>query len=109
MQVLVRICGKSPLACGLAFSILMTQGVGSAGAESGREIFETNCAVCHGIEGTAILPNAPHFLKGERMEKADDALLASVSEGLNQMPPWGALLKEQEIREVLTYIRSLAK
>ena len=109
MQVLTRRMRRGFSTCGLAVLLLTALSVGSAGATTGQEIFETKCAVCHGVGGTAILPNAPHFAKGERMEKSDDELLTNVFEGLNVMPPWKGILSEQEIREVLIYVRSLAQ
>lgn len=109
MQVLMRRMGRSLSACGLALFLLTISSAGPADAAAGQELFETNCAVCHGTDGTAVLPNAPHFAKGERLEKTDAQLLASVSEGLNVMPPWKGVLSDEEIREILTYVRSLAK
>jgi hypothetical protein len=36
-------------------------------------------------------------------------LFTSLSEGLNVMPPWKSVLKPEELRELLGYVRSLAK
>ena len=94
----------------IAGSLLMTLLlVGSAGASTGQELFETNCAVCHGVDGNPILPNAPLFSKGERMEKSDEQLLVSLSEGRNVMPPWKGILNQDEMKQLLTYGRSLAE
>lgn len=109
MQVLGWIVGKSYSPLAPVLFLLLILSVPPALAGAGQELFETNCAVCHGVDGTAILPNAPHFAKGERMEKTDAQLLASISEGLNVMPPWKSVLNEAEIQEILTYVRSLAK
>ncbi len=108
MLVLTRMTGRGPSTWGLLLFLLLTPSVGFADGTPGRELFESNCAVCHGIDGTATLPNAPHFSKGERMEKTDEELLASVSDGLNIMPPWKGVLNEQEISTLVAYVRSLA-
>lgn len=109
MQLLMRRMGRSVSACGLALLLLTTSRVGSADAAAGQELFETNCAVCHGSDGTPVLPNAPHFEKGERLEKTDTELLTSLSEGLNVMPPWKGVLSDEEMREILAYVRSFAQ
>jgi cytochrome c6 len=57
----------------------------------------------------SILPNAPHFAKGDRMEKPDALLISSIANGLNIMPPWKSVLNEQQISEILAYVRTLAK
>ena len=109
MQVRMRRIGRSSSARGLGLLLLTLLSVGAADATTSRELFETNCAVCHGIDGAPVLPNAPRFSEGERMEKTDAQLLTSLSDGLNVMPPWKGVLSEQEMREILAYVRSLAR
>ncbi len=109
MQVLTAVVGRGLSTCGFVFFLLTSLSAGSADPTSGWELFETNCAVCHGMDGSPNLPNAPRFSQGERMEKTDAQLLTSLSEGLNVMPPWKGVLNDQEMRELLTYVRSLAR
>jgi cytochrome c6 len=108
-EVLSRTKGRRGAASVLTLLMLVASQVESAHAAPGQELFETNCAVCHGIEGTPILPNAPHFAKGDRLEKSDDQLHKSIAEGLNVMPPWNSVLSEQAIDLVVVYIRTLAR
>lgn len=107
-KVLVCSKGRRGAATALMLVLLAAPYAGSAQAAPGRELFETNCAVCHGIDGTSILPNAPHFSKGDRLEKSDDELHKSIAEGVRVMPPWNGVLSDQEIDLILTYIRTLA-
>ncbi len=76
--------------------------------DSGQELFEENCAACHGDDGVSILPGSPNFAKGERLEKSDDELLKSINDGLNVMPPWDGVLSTKQMKACLDYVRSLS-
>lgn len=72
----------------------------------GREIFHERCAACHGIDGNAILPDAPSFAKGERLEKTDKELLESIRHGKGDiMPPWEGVISDKEQRDILGYVK----
>jgi len=96
------------LVCG--FALLVTgMGPGSAYAEgSGKDLYESNCAACHGDDGTALLPGTPHFSRGERLEKTDAELMVSIVAGLKIMPPWAGIMSEKELEDCLAYLRLLA-
>ncbi len=70
-----------------------------------RDIYHANCAMCHGYDGVPILPGAPNFASGERLDKPDPELLASMRDGRETMPPWGDVLSDGELLSVLTYTR----
>jgi len=79
--------------------------------DDARDIYQANCAACHGFDGIPMMPGIPNFSAGERMEKADQELFASVQNGKESesggipMPPWQGALSEEEILAVLNYIR----
>lgn len=91
---------------------------------AGANLYKKYCFYCHGPEGRgdgAIglgLPVRPADFVGdvERMKKSDDDLFQSISKGMHgttggeslQMPQWDLILKEDEIWDVLAYIRLLA-
>lgn len=91
----------------------------------GERLYNKYCYYCHGKEGRgdgAIgigLPLKPVDFVGdvERMKKSDEALFQSISKGIHrkiggeslQMPQWDLIMKEDEIRDVLAYIRYLAE
>jgi mono/diheme cytochrome c family protein len=79
-------------------------------SDRGKEIYEEFCAACHGYDGVPILPGSPNFSTGERMDKTDAELLKTISDGKDDiMPPWKEVLSEQERKDVLHYIRSIAR
>lgn len=70
-----------------------------------QEIFEDNCAACHGYDGVPMLPGAANFSLGERLDKSDSELLAMVMDGKGDMPAWRDDLTEDERKAALAYIR----
>ncbi len=68
---------------------------------SGAAIFARNCSPCHGSrmrepEGAFNLRAFPH--------DQHDRFLNSVSRGKNNMPPWGDLLKPEDIEALWAYV-----
>ena len=77
-------------------------------AALGTEIFEEFCGACHGYDGVALLPGAPSFSKGERLEKSDADLLKSIREGKGDiMPAWQDILSDEECEMLLHFVRDL--
>lgn len=74
---------------------------------NGARLYNVHCLACHGMAGRAVLPQVPNFARGERLMEPDFMLLQSVKMGKNAMPPFMALLKDQEILDVLAYLRTL--
>jgi cytochrome c5 len=93
---------------GLALSV-----AGSAGAEEdkGKTIYDTKCAVCHanGVAG------APKFGDKEawapRIATGEEALMTSVVNGKNAMPPKGTCMdcSDADLKAALQYMTSNSK
>ena len=69
--------------------------------KTGAAIYAQNCAPCHGPnmknpEVPADLRKFPSDQKGR--------FLTSVTKGKNQMPPWGDILKGDEIEALWAYV-----
>ena len=91
-------------------------------AENGRRIYGTFCVVCHQPDGKGgALPGSPAVsqatlvaanftLRGKNapLSKADADLVKIITEGApgKPMPPFGSVLKPEEIRDVLAYLRA---
>ncbi|CDY74631.1 High-affinity iron permease [Caballeronia glathei] len=87
--------------------------------ESGRTLFEQNCARCHGVtglgdgpDGANLFPRPANVAAVSKMPMASDGyLLWSISEGGvpvgSAMPPFKGALKEDEIWKIITYLRVL--
>jgi mono/diheme cytochrome c family protein len=67
----------------------------------GEEIFERNCSPCHGPRMRD--PEAAFDLR-KFPRNAHDRFISSVTRGKNQMPPWGDMLKEDEVEALWAYV-----
>jgi mono/diheme cytochrome c family protein len=68
---------------------------------AGAEIFARNCSPCHGprMQDPESAFDLRKFPPGEH-----DRFVSSVTNGKNQMPPWGDLLKRDDIEAVWAYV-----
>ena len=67
----------------------------------GAEIFERNCSPCHGPRMQD--PESAFDLR-KFPRNAHDRFVNSVTHGKNQMPPWGDMLKADEIEALWVYV-----
>ena len=77
--------------------------------EIGRRLFGNNCAMCHGSDGRGAtgFPNLADddWLYGGSF----DQVLVSINKGrVGTMPPWGPVLGEDGVTEVVAYVQQLA-
>lgn len=84
----------------------------SASLARGRQVYDTNCASCHGAAGKGDGPAAQAL----KPKPADLAMMApqhppgdlawKVENGRGAMPPWKGVLTENQIWDVVNYVRS---
>ena len=73
----------------------------SAQVRLGAEIFERNCAPCHGARMQD--PESAFDLR-KFPPNQHDRFVNSVMRGKNQMPPWGDMLKTEDIEALWAYV-----
>ncbi|HET9978625.1 MAG TPA: cytochrome c [Burkholderiaceae bacterium] len=73
----------------------------------GAELYRRHCASCHGNNGQPVLPAAPDFTRPTALLKPDLALLATVRSGRGAMPAYQGLLRDREILDIVTHLRTL--
>jgi mono/diheme cytochrome c family protein len=87
----------------------------SGDVASGKTLFVKYCTGCHGPQGGG---DGYRFLRGpdpanltspSTRKKSDAELFKTIHDGKPNMPPWEARLSEKESRDVLAYVRTLAK
>lgn len=79
----------------------------------GRTIYIKRCVSCHNHDGTGTLRKKPYAADFNRadgvLQQSDEVLLAAVMDGkkgtYGTMPAFRPILKEDEVRAVLAYIR----
>jgi mono/diheme cytochrome c family protein len=102
----VRGCAIAVAVLGATLSPITTVSAQDAAKiEAGENVFNTNCAVCHGdqLESTGQTFDLRRLKDNERA-RFDN----SVRNGKNQMPPWKGKLTDEEIDQLWHYIRANA-
>jgi len=80
---------------------------GAADADNGARLYRRHCAGCHGHDGRPVLPAAPDLSRPTALMRGDLALLALVRGGRGAMPAYAGVLKDREVLDVLTHLRTL--
>lgn len=77
------------------------------GLLDGREVYASNCATCHGLEGDG--GQGPKLSDGDIAERYPDIeeQIDVVTNGRNQMPAFGGDLSDTEIENVARYEREV--
>jgi len=93
----------------------------AASVEAGKLLYAANCASCHGVEGmgdgpaSASLNPKPMPLATEMDALKDDYLFWRISEGgafspfTSAMPAWKNIFTEDEIWQVVAFLRTIGK
>jgi cytochrome c6 len=84
-----------------------SSGLYAADMFKGRQIYTSNCAICHGPTGRAVMPGTPNFARQEGILKPDMTLLATIRSGRNAMPAYQGILSDRDIMDVIAFIRTL--
>ena len=92
-----------------------TNPLGADAATAGAEVFKTNCAACHGDTGLgdgpagAALDPAPKNLADLQAQAGDDYLFWRITTGKEgtSMVPWKGILTEEQIWQVVAFLRTL--
>lgn len=74
----------------------------------GIQVFRAFCSGCHGPNGFATFTGAPSFALGDRMDKGEEELYASVLDGHNLMPQWADKLPRPWLRSAIRAVRGLS-
>ncbi len=89
----------------------------TSGAKRGEVVFKTNCILCHGIKAdgkgrAAKLYNPPpaNLTKSDKNDDYKTMIITYGGQTMGRsqiMPPWGDQLSEQEITDVVAYLRTV--
>ena len=103
---------RVPLAL-LALSLVACQGKEKSSLERGAGVYARACASCHGSPGmpgrTVGFAVEPPDLSDEGLQRrlSDADLRRTVTQGKGQMPAFGRMLNDEELSQLVVYLRSL--
>jgi len=96
------------LACG-AITVCSS----SAVAQDAAATYKAKCAMCHGPDGKGspmgVKMGARDFTSADVQKQTDAQLTEAIAKGKGKMPAYDGKLKDTEIKDLLAYIRGLAK
>lgn len=88
---------------------------GRSQAARGREVYTSNCARCHGVDGMSHtsmgqMTEAPDLTDAAWQSRRSAArMIASVTNGRGEMPAFRRKLSRQEIAAAVAYVRTLRR
>jgi mono/diheme cytochrome c family protein len=83
-------------------------------AQDAAGLYKAKCSACHGADGKGDTPvgkkmGLRDFASHEVQKMNDDELTAIIADGKDKMPSYKKSLKPEQIKELVGYVRSLAK
>lgn len=77
------------------------------GFKSGQKLFHKICSNCHGSDAMGKGAKAPRLMDAEYVQEnfSDDEIFQTVIEGINKMPSQRSKASDDEIREIIKYLR----
>ena len=107
-----RVSFKTALGAMLAAGLIAVC-ASPAFADDAAATYKAKCAMCHGPDGkgsaTGQQMGVRDFGSAEVKAETDAQLTDVITKGKGKMPPYAGKLKDTEIKELVTYIRGLAK
>jgi mono/diheme cytochrome c family protein len=98
-----------------AVLLLAASVAGPAFAQApGADVYRAKCGSCHGADGLAATPVGKSLkvlsFKAPEMVKASDArFIAATKNGKGKMPGYAGKLTDAQIKDVISYVRTLQK
>jgi mono/diheme cytochrome c family protein len=85
----------------------------STRADDSASLYKAKCVACHAADGSGTAVGqklGAHDFRSADMQKMSDAELTGIiAKGKNKMPAYEKTLKADEIKSLVTYIRSLGE
>ena len=81
----------------------------SAAAQDAAGTYKAKCAMCHGADGKGGKMGTRDFASPEVKAETDAQLTDIITKGKGKMPAYEGKLKDTEIKDLVAYVRSLAK
>ena len=98
----------------VASFVLVVAMSASAAAQDAAALYKTKCASCHAADGSGDTPigkkmGVKSFSDPEVAKSTDAAWIDATKKGKNKMPAYDGKLTDDQIKELVTFIRGLSK
>jgi mono/diheme cytochrome c family protein len=81
-----------------------------AAAQSAMDTYKAKCAMCHGADGSGKAAMGTKDLGSADIQKMSDAdLTAAITNGKGKMPSYKGKLTDAQIKDLVSFIRTLKK
>jgi cytochrome c6 len=85
----------------------------TAVAQDAAATYKAKCAMCHGPDGKGsamgVKMGAHDFTSADVQKQTDAQLTEIITKGKAKMPAYDGKLKDSEVKDLVAYIRGLAK
>ena len=110
MEITIKKLGATALAAGLFAGICLFSSPAKADVAAGEATYKAKCAGCHGADGKGKDAMKTKDFASPDIQKMSDADIAAVITNGKppKMPPYKTLSADQ-VKDVVSYIRSLKK
>jgi cytochrome c6 len=92
---------------GLCIALAAPAAALAGDALAGAELYRRHCAACHGADGRPVLPAAPDLSRPTALLKPDLVLLGTIRSGRGAMPAYAGQLRDRDILDIVTHLRTL--
>lgn len=90
----------------IIFGLLFTAPALAGDPFAGSSIYAQHCVSCHGGDGDGEVAGTPSFRGGRLLSKSPMQLRNTIKTGKDMMPAYQGILTEQQIDDVMEYIRT---
>ena len=80
-----------------------------AAADDAAGTYKAKCAMCHGADGKGGKMGTRDFASPEVKAESDAQLTDIIAKGKGKMPAYAGKLQDAEIKDLVTFVRGLAK
>ena len=72
----------------------------------GAGLYSAHCVKCHGGNGRATMAGTPDLIVHQLISKSNHQLISTIKNGKGIMPAYQGLLTEQQLDDILAYLKT---
>ena len=72
-----------------------------------KQNYDRHCAACHGFNGMSVMPDAPNLRLNQGLTQPDLQIITKLKAGSAKKPPFLGMMSDQELLDVVAYVRRI--